>query len=330
MRDQSSTLHCLVAESPFAVTVTGKREIAADILSFDLRPAQREEVPGFSPGAHIELQIAPGLVRRYSVTNAPRDRHVIRIAVKLEPGSRGGSRELHTGITVGASMVVLSIGNHFPLSSEATRHRLLAAGIGITPIWSMAQALADSGGLFSIDYFFRSKAHAAFYSALRSAPFAGVSALHPGLNSDEVAEELGRTLAAPAEGEHLYVCGPSAFIEQAVAIAGQRWRATSIHTESFTAASAAVSAREFDVRLVRSGQTFRVPPDRSILEVLEAHGVPVAASCRQGTCGTCLTPVVKGNVEHLDRVLTPAARDATGLMALCVSRCTGAELELDL
>jgi ferredoxin len=106
----------------------------------------------------------------------------------------------------------------------------------------------------------------------------------------------------------------------------------SLHVERF--APAAIPANgadtEFDVELNRSGKIVRVPPGRSVLESIEAAGVPVLFSCREGTCGTCETEVLDGEPDHRDSLLTDEEHAAGDTMLICVSRALGARLVLDL
>jgi ferredoxin len=73
-----------------------------------------------------------------------------------------------------------------------------------------------------------------------------------------------------------------------------------------------------------------VPPDRSILSVVEEAGVGVLSSCAEGTCGTCETPVLEGVPDHRDSVLNEEQRQAGDCMMICVSRACTPHLVLDL
>lgn len=86
----------------------------------------------------------------------------------------------------------------------------------------------------------------------------------------------------------------------------------------------------FTVYLALSEKTYEVPAEKGILTVLEEAGEPVIYSCQEGTCGTCETPVLAGEVDHRDSVLSDAEREANETMMICVSRCRGARLELDI
>ena len=88
----------------------------------------------------------------------------------------------------------------------------------------------------------------------------------------------------------------------------------------------------FTVYLALSDVEYEVPADKSILQTLDEAGEPVISSCREGTCGTCETPVLSGKVEHRCRVLSDDEREASESMMICVSRCAeaGGRLELDM
>ncbi len=86
----------------------------------------------------------------------------------------------------------------------------------------------------------------------------------------------------------------------------------------------------FEVVLARSGRSVVVPEDVSVLDALRAAGVDVLYSCAEGICGTCETDVVEGVPDHRDSVLTEAERAAGETMLICVSRCRGERLVLDL
>jgi ferredoxin-NADP reductase len=110
------------------------------------------------------------------------------------------------------------------------------------------------------------------------------------------------------------------------------WSEGSLHVERFSPKEHGAPARgdAFEVELATSGMTLTVPPDKSILDAAEEAGVPVVSSCREGTCGTCETPVLKGEVDHRDSLLTPAEQAANDTMFICVSRAACPRLVLEL
>jgi ferredoxin len=86
----------------------------------------------------------------------------------------------------------------------------------------------------------------------------------------------------------------------------------------------------FEVELLLSGRTLTVPEDRSILEVAEEAGVFVLSSCREGTCGTCETAVIDGEVDHRDSILSMDEQRMNDRMMICVSRSACPRLTLEL
>ena len=216
----------------------------------------------------------------------------------------------------------------FSLAETAHRAVLIAGGIGITPIKAMAHALVARGAAFELHYAVRSRAQAPFLGELIDAfgERVKVHAKDEGLRLDVQALMLGL-----GETDHVYVCGPWRLIDAVSAAAREAAvSAARVHAEKFSVERAKPGDREFVVHLVRSGKDLLVPKDRSILEVAEAQGVRVPASCRIGNCGTCATRVVAGTPAHRDDVLTDAQKADQQLMCVCVSRADGDELTLDL
>ena len=110
------------------------------------------------------------------------------------------------------------------------------------------------------------------------------------------------------------------------------WPPGALHLERFAPKPQAEPVRKeaFEVVLQRSELTLTVPPQRSILSVVEEAGVGVLSSCAEGTCGTCETRVLDGEPDHLDSVLSEVERDASECMMICISRSCTPRLVLDL
>ena len=138
--------------------VASIRTIAIDVLRFELEPADRRPFAPFAPGAHIDVTTPGGPVRQYSLCGDPASARRYAIAVKLEQEGRGGSRSMHGWIEDGDSLAFSGPRNLFPLAPEGAS-LLIAGGIGITPIFSMAQALASAGRPWELHYCARSEAH---------------------------------------------------------------------------------------------------------------------------------------------------------------------------
>ncbi|MEU7973963.1 PDR/VanB family oxidoreductase [Micromonospora sp. NPDC049089] len=307
------------------LVVAGREEVAAEVVAICLRRADGGDLPGWTPGAHIDLELSAGLARQYSLCGDPANRSVLRIAVRREPNGRGGSRLVHERLTVGATVRVSGPRNTFPLVA-ARRYLFVAGGIGITPIAPMVAAADAAGADWRLVYGGRSRASMAFATTLRERYGDRVS-LHP---QDETGLlDLVELLGRPGTGL-VYCCGPEALIS-AVEEHCRGWPPGCLHVERFTAlGGTGAPETTIEVELALSGRTVIVPPGTPILQAVEEAGVPVLSSCREGTCGTCETPVLDGVPEHCDSLLTEQERAAGDTMMICVSRARTPRLVLEL
>lgn len=309
------------------------RQLEADgICSFELEHPEGLLLPAFTAGAHIDVHVAPGLVRQYSLCGHPATRDHYRIAVLREPASRGGSVGMHEQVQVGQTLTISAPRNHFELAPGARRSLLLAGGIGITPIWAMAQVMHTAGEDFALHYSGRSVSRMAFVNGLEQAPFAAQVQLHVDDGPEVQRLDADRLLANPEAGTHLYVCGPPGFMNHVLETARQHgWTEEQLHREFFAGTAAAKETDgSFAVCLARSGRTLQVPAEKSVLQVLVANGHEVPYSCESGVCGTCLTRVLEGVPDHRDSFLTEAERAANVQFTPCCSRALTPLLVLEL
>lgn len=316
-----------------SVRVVDRRAEANGIVAFELASVDARELPPFSAGSHIDVHIACGTIRQYSLFNDSRERHRYRIAVLREEGGRGGSRALHDRIQVGQVLDISQPRNAFSLDPSAPHSLLFAGGIGITPILAMAEELLAESKPFALHYCCRSQDRAAFLDRLAQADIAEHVHLHFDEAGADQKLELAAVLAAAPQGSHLYVCGPTGFMDFVIGQAKAALPEKAIHREYFAApvpAAGAAGNGEFQVRLVRSGRTLDVPADQSIAKVLTDNGVEVSLSCEQGICGTCMVSVVAGTPDHRDMYLTQAEHAENKRMTICCSRSKTPVLELDL
>ncbi|HEU6454862.1 MAG TPA: PDR/VanB family oxidoreductase [Roseateles sp.] len=314
--------------SALNVRVARKTREAEAICSYELVPVDGAALPPFAAGAHVDVHLPNGLVRQYSLCNAPGETHRYLIAVLRAADSRGGSQAMHDDVDVGTLLTISAPKNHFPLV-DAARTLLLAGGIGITPILAMAETLAADRAKFEFHYCVRSPERAAFLERIRSAGFATQVQVH--YDADRTLD-LASLLAAPQPGTHLYVCGPQGFIDHVLDNAKARgWSAGQLHVEYFGAAAADTGGDQpFDVRLAASGRVVTIPVGRTVLKVLAEQGVDIPYSCEEGVCGTCLTRVLEGVPDHRDLYLTDAERAANDQFTPCCSRARTPLLVLDL
>lgn len=314
------------------VTVTGKRREAEGICSFELTRTDGGALPAFSAGAHVDVHLPDGLVRQYSLCNPPDETHRYVLGVLFDPASRGGSRCLHEQIELGSRLTISEPRNLFALVEDARRSLLFAGGIGITPILSMAERLAQLDATWHLHYCSRSLARTAFTERIRTAAFANQVSFH--FDDGVEAQHLQATevLAGYAPGDHLYVCGPNGFMDFVLNTARQAgWPEAALHREYFAAQpKAAGNDGSFEVQLARSGLCLQVPADRSVADVLLDAGIDLPLSCEQGICGTCLTRVLEGEPEHRDLFLTAEEQARNDQFTPCCSRSRSPRLVLDL
>jgi ferredoxin-NADP reductase len=305
-----------------------RREVVADgVVALDLREPSGGDLPAWAPGAHIDLELGPDLVRQYSLCGDPADSNVWRVGVLREPESRGGSHYVHDKLREGDLVQVRGPRNNFALE-PSPRYVFVAGGIGITPILPMAAAAAAAGADWVLHYGGRTLCSMAFRAQLTDSHGDRV-AVHP--EDERGLLDLDAILGTPQPDTLVYCCGPEPLL-QAVEARCASWPGGSLRLERFAPKdrSRPVLLEGFDVQLARSKVTLSVPADASVLDVLEAAGVPLVSACREGTCGTCEVPVIAGTVDHRDSLLTPAEQAANDTMFVCVSRAASPGLVLDL
>lgn len=306
--------------------VQHKRPEADGICSLELVDPQGGCLPAFTAGSHIDVHLpdrtsGSALVRQYSLCNPPTDTHAYLIAVLHDPASRGGSQAVHEQVHEGDLLQVSVPRNHFELV-PAQHAVLLGGGIGITPILCMAERLAQTQASFELHYCSRSPSRTAFRQRISLSGFADRVAFHYDDGDAGQKLDIAKVLAAPDADKHLYVCGPTGFMDWVIRNAlSLGWADGQIHREYFAAGSIDDTDNgSFDIRIASTGQCFTVGKQQSVIEVLAAHGREVQTSCEQGVCGTCLTPVLEGEIEHRDLYLTDEEKALNNQFTPCVSR----------
>ncbi len=314
------------------VKVVAKRREATDIFSFELADPQGRTLPPFSAGAHIDVEVRDGLTRQYSLCNRPSDQHSYLIAVLLDPTTRGGSRVMHEQLQEGDLINISEPKNHFPLAASAKRSLLFAGGIGVTPILCMAERLDQMGADFEMHYCTRSRDRMAFIERIRQAHFSQRVMFHYDDGAEAQKLDAAGILARPEPDVHIYVCGPTGFMDWILKTAhDNNWPDTQVHREYFAPpVQATTKPGEFEVQIASTGEIFLIPATSSITEVLAKHGVEIPTSCEHGLCGTCLTRVLEGEPDHRDAYLTKAERAKNDQILPCCSRARSARLVLDL
>ncbi len=321
-----------MSRETLSVRVARKTKEALDICGFELVDAAGGPLPSFSAGSHVDVHLPNGLTRQYSLCNDPAETHRYQLGVLRDPSSRGGSLTMHELVREGDVLQISAPKNHFALAHDAKHHLLLAGGIGVTPILCMAERLAITGAAFEMHYCTRSRERTAFHDRIAGSAFADQVHFHFDDGPASQAIDLDALLAAPADGRHLYVCGPKGFMDAVLGRArANGWPEGQIHFEFFTAAPVDHDTdAAFRVKLASSGRVIDVEREQTVVQALAANGVVVQTSCEQGVCGTCLTRVIEGEPDHRDQYLTPEEQAANDQFTPCCSRAKSPMLVLDL
>lgn len=302
---------------------------AADgVLLFELRSPDGARLPAFSPGAHVDIHLPNGLVRQYSLVNAPEpgDRYVV--AVKRDPNSTGGSRYMHDELRVGTVLSVSTPRNLFPLVEDAATSVFVAGGIGISPIFCMIQRLAALARPWALHYAVRHRGEAALLDDL---PEGGQVHLHVSTEHAGARLDIAAVVRSAAPDAELYCCGPNSMIHAFKEAADVYGRSPEhVHIEYFSGPEDTEPTGAFTVELARSGRTILVPAGVSITQTLREAGIETMVSCEKGVCGACETKVLGGVPDHRDLILTDEERAEGRLMMICCSGARTDTLILDL
>lgn len=308
--------------------IASRRVVADNVVLLDLVDPSGASLPSWEAGAHIDLVLGADLVRQYSLCSSPSDLSKYQVAVLREEAGRGGSKRIFDDLHEGDSVVIRGPRNHFPLVG-ANHYVFIAGGIGVTPMLPMLEAAEAAGADWKLYYGGHTRASMAFADELLK--YGDRVEL---VVRDEVEKSLRHRLPEilghPRGGCLVYCCGPEGLIAAAEELS-DHWAKGSFHSERFTPVELDDSNNHaFEVVLQRSGMTLHVPADRSIVEVVQDAGVTVLTSCKDGVCGTCETFVLEGEIEHRDAVFNAEERATAESMMICVSRCKGEKLVLDL
>ncbi|MGJ7553451.1 PDR/VanB family oxidoreductase [Variovorax sp. RB3P1] len=319
--------------------VTEVRELNPLIRMLRLRAEDGRPLPGFAAGSHIRVQVSlpDGKAdwRHYSLINFATARNATNapteyvIAVRKEAEGRGGSRFMHEQLKEGDMLAVEAPKNDFPLHTGPGGTVLVAGGIGVTPLATMAARRRAEEAPVRMHYAGRSRELMAFLPELQA------------LLGDDLRVHADAEAGAPLDidalldsvptGDRLYVCGPKVMLDAVLARTQARgWDHDRVHFELFTEPVAEAGDQPFEVELAQSGQRFTVAADQSILDCLIENGCDPMFDCKRGECGVCAVPVIEGEIDHRDYVLTGREKAEGTVMQICISRAKGERLVLDL
>lgn len=313
------------------LVVTNFQSEAKDTVVLELQHPQKQLLPRFSAGSHLEVYLANGLIRHYSLLNCSSEMHRYVIAVGLANEGRGGSQYIHHNIRVGDTLKVSHPRNNFPLLA-AEEYCFIAGGIGITPILSMIHWCIKNHKKWRLIYALRHKQRASFYEDLIQRAPNNIQ-FHFNDENEQQHLNIEDLVKSLTENEHVYCCGPNAMM-QSVQQATQYLPKERVHFEWFSAPvcddSRIQTTDSFTLKLKHSGKEIQVMADQSILDALEQEGFELPFSCRAGICRTCETTVCSGTPDHQDMILSDEERAENKTILICVSRAKSQIIELDL
>lgn len=306
--------------------VSRAEDIADGIRLIELRDPDGADLPEWTPGAHVVVKTPSGVERKYSLSNDPMELDHYVIAVKRENGGRGGSISMCDEVKEGDMLEVSEPKNDFPLGNSPAGYTLIAGGIGITPILAMARQLKSDGKSFKLYYLTRSPETTAFLDELKGPEWRGKVVVHHDGGDPANGYDLWPVLEQPRG--HIYCCGPAGLMDAVRDMSGH-WSSAAVHFEAFTDGhTIKPEDLPFTVTLAKSGASYEVPVGKPILEVLRENGHDVPFSCEAGSCGSCKTKLVSGDVDHRDFVLMEEEKES--YIMVCVSRGRGGDVVIEM
>jgi ferredoxin-NADP reductase len=299
--------------------VSTLRDLTPTVREITLRLPVGTAPMAWQPGAHLQVQVSvrgQTVQRHYSLIPCA-EPSCLRIAVKRAEPGRGGSQAMWR-LQVGDSFAISEPLNHFPLDLQASAYLLIAGGIGITPLMSMAQTLSQRGADVRMIYTVRSASEWAYQTELKALLGDRVQFVQ---GADWDIHAAIASLPAKAQA---YVCGPSGMLNAVLQAWASAGRAQALlRFETF--GSATSQDAPFEVCLPRHELRFEVPPEASLLDALELQGVQAMWGCRRGECGLCALPVIslQGEIEHRDIFFSEHEKQSNAQICVCVSRVRG-------
>lgn len=307
--------------------VTRAETIAADVRLLDF--AVDGALPRFDPGSHSNFKVSLGegqAIRTYSCLPAPAGH--IRVAVKQHEHSRGGSRFMW-GLEAGTAIELSVPENRFELAWRAPYYLLMAGGIGITPIFGMAQALQRRGIPFRLVYGGRSRAVMAFADTLES-ELGDRVVVHAGDAGGRI--DVAAEIAALPDNGELYVCGPIDMLNAVKAAWAAAGRPMGRLRYEVFGDSGLFAEGPFSVEVKGLGRSVAVRPDQTLLEALLGAGVEMIYDCQRGECGLCAVDIIEhdGPIDHRDVFFSDEEKHEGTRMCACVSRLASGRAVIDV
>ncbi|ORW41682.1 oxidoreductase [Mycobacterium paraense] len=300
--------------------VTKRELLTPDVVALTLADPDGGLLPSWTPGAHIDVRLASGRRRQYSLCGPPGRRTDYRIAVRRIADGGGGSMEMHDAFDVGDTLVFEGPRNAFYLVTDEQDVLFVIGGIGVTPILPMIRVAQQLGINWRAIYAGRSRDYMPLLDEVL-----GVDAERVTVWADDERGRFPTTdelLAGAGPKTAVYVCAPTAMLE-AVRTARDEHVNAPLHYERFSPPPV-VDGIPFELELARSQRVLSVPSNRSALAVMLDRDPATAYSCQQGFCGTCKVKVLAGDVDRRGRTV-----EGDDEMLVCVSRAKSGRVVID-
>lgn len=325
----TDNLEKTTASESLHIRVASVHDEAADVRSYDLRAEGNGALPRFTAGAHIDLHLPNGMIRSYSLCNAPSERDRYVIAVQKDSMGRGGSRFIYDEMQVGQKLQISAPRNNFMLAEDASHTVMIAGGIGITPFRSMVSRLEELGRSWELYYCVRNRDRAAFINEWGT--HSGINRVRLNVDQEPGGRmlDLAEVIRGASPQAHFYCCGPLPMLAEFERVT-ESIPQHQVHLEYFNAKQPVLSEGEFEVELSRTGQVIQIKAGQSILDAVIELGIDVPYACSEGVCGSCETVVLAGTPDHQDSVLSPDEQSEGNKMMICCSRAKSERLVLDL
>ena len=310
------------AETWMQCTVAAVRDVTPTIREFVLLP-DNVDITSAAIGSHIQVGMTIGGrrdTRCYSLVGTF-DPAAYRIAVRLAPDSRGGSRAMWQ-LAPGARLDVSNPTSLFEIDWRRKNYCLIAGGIGITPMLGIAAALARKPVDVAMHYAVRSRQDAAYLDELVTLLGDRLS-VHAGDAGQRL--DLDAIFASLPHGTMAIMCGPMRMLEAArKSWAASGRPASDLRFETF-GSSGLLPTESFRVRVKDTGAESEVPQSRSMLAALNDAGFEVISDCQRGECGVCAIDVtaIDGEIDHRDVFFSDEQKHDNRKICPCVSRARG-------
>ena len=285
----------------------------------------------------FEVDVAGELeYRAYSLSSTPSQPESVAVTIKRIPGGKV-SNYLMDHLQAGIALPAMAPAGEFTVEDNPTTPELLlmSAGSGITPCMSIANWLLDTEQQVNIHFIYSAHAKvdvimADKLNALNEQydNFCLTLVLTNPESADDVQGRLDlavfKQLVPDHQGRTIFTCGPDSYMQTVESIAeSSGFNMELFHKESFMPVAdeqiSSESTASYQIVAPQYGKSFTVADNQSLLDALEAAGVPVIGACRSGMCGSCKCKVT-GKVESTSQATLTAEQIAQGYVLSCSSK----------